>query len=113
LALRSGLTQSAVSRIWRALALEPHRSETFKLSSDPLFIEKVRERRRSAGGRMLWPASKRTSGHTMKGQLGLGGSVPALIALPTVVPGVPCGHGRTQRRGGAVNRPEIVGDSTS
>jgi transposase len=39
----SGLSQSAISRIWRAFALEPHRSETFKLSSDPLFIEKVRD----------------------------------------------------------------------
>ena len=43
MARRSGLTQSAVSRIWRAFALQPHRSETFKLSSDPLFIEKVRD----------------------------------------------------------------------
>jgi transposase len=43
MARRSGLSQSAVSRIWRAFALQPHRSETFKLSSDPLFIEKVRD----------------------------------------------------------------------
>ena len=32
-----------MSRIWRAFALQPHRSETFKLSRDPLFIEKVRD----------------------------------------------------------------------
>jgi len=38
-----GLSQSAVSRIWRAFALQPHRTETFKLSSDPMFIEKVRD----------------------------------------------------------------------
>jgi transposase len=38
-----GLSQSAVSRIWRAFALQPHRAETFKLSQDPLFIEKVRD----------------------------------------------------------------------
>jgi transposase len=38
-----GLTQTAVSRIWRAFALQPHRTETFKLSKDPLFIEKVRD----------------------------------------------------------------------
>src|SRR5262249_36102942 len=37
------LSQSSVSRIWRAFALQPHRSETFKLSKDPLFIEKVRD----------------------------------------------------------------------
>jgi len=36
-----GLTQTAVSRIWRAFGLQPHRQETFKLSKDPLFIEKV------------------------------------------------------------------------
>ncbi len=38
-----GLSQSAVGRIWRAFALQPHRTETFKLSRDPLFIEKVRD----------------------------------------------------------------------
>jgi transposase len=38
-----GLTQSAVSRIWRAFGLQPHRQETWKLSRDPLFIEKVRD----------------------------------------------------------------------
>lgn len=43
MAKKSGMTQSAVSRIWRAFALQPHRSETFKLSRDPLFIEKVRD----------------------------------------------------------------------
>jgi len=43
MARRSGLSQSAVSRIWRAFALQPHRVETFKLSKDPLFIEKVRD----------------------------------------------------------------------
>jgi transposase len=43
LARRCGMSQSAISRIWRAFALQPHRSETFKLSRDPLFIEKVRD----------------------------------------------------------------------
>ncbi len=38
-----GLSQSAISRIWRTFALQPHRTETFKLSKDPLFIEKVRD----------------------------------------------------------------------
>lgn len=38
-----GLNQTAVSRIWRAFALQPHRSESFKLSKDPLFIDKVRD----------------------------------------------------------------------
>jgi len=43
MAQRTGFSQSAVSRIWRAFALQPHRTETFKLSKDPLFIEKVRD----------------------------------------------------------------------
>lgn len=43
MAARSGLSQSAVSRIWRAFSLQPHRTETFKLSNDPLFVEKVRD----------------------------------------------------------------------
>src|SRR5687767_5636760 len=43
MASRSGLSRSAIHRIWRAFALQPHRSETFKLSTDPLFIEKVRD----------------------------------------------------------------------
>lgn len=43
MARRTGMSQSAISRIWRAFALQPHRSETFKLSRDPLFIEKVRD----------------------------------------------------------------------
>jgi transposase len=43
LAKKVGLTQTAVSRIWRSFALQPHRYETFKLSNDPLFIEKVRD----------------------------------------------------------------------
>lgn len=38
-----GLSQSTVSRIWRAFGLQPHRTETFKLSQDPLFVEKVRD----------------------------------------------------------------------
>ena len=38
-----GMSQTAVSRIWRAFGLQPHRQETFKLSSDPLFVEKVRD----------------------------------------------------------------------
>ena len=43
MAKRTGMSQSTVSRIWRAFGLQPHRQETFKLSSDPLFIEKVRD----------------------------------------------------------------------
>lgn len=43
MAQATGLNQTAISRIWRAFALQPHRSQTFKLSRDPLFVEKVRD----------------------------------------------------------------------
>lgn len=43
MAQSTGMSQSAVSRIWRAFGLQPHRQETFKLSKDPLFIDKVRD----------------------------------------------------------------------
>jgi len=43
MAQATGLTQNAVFRIWHAFGLQPHRVETFKLSSDPLFIDKVRD----------------------------------------------------------------------
>ena len=40
---KSGMSTSSVQRIWRAFGLQPHRSKTFKLSTDPLFIDKVRD----------------------------------------------------------------------
>ncbi len=43
LAKRMGVSQSTVSRVWRAFNLQPHRVETFRLSNDPLFVEKVRD----------------------------------------------------------------------
>ena len=41
MAERSGLSESTIGRIWRAFDLKPHRADTFKLSTDPLFVEKV------------------------------------------------------------------------
>jgi transposase len=41
MAARSGLSESTIGRIWRAFELKPHRTDTFKLSTDPLFVEKV------------------------------------------------------------------------
>jgi hypothetical protein len=41
MAARSGLSPSTIGRIWRKFDLKPHLSEGFKLSSDPLFVEKV------------------------------------------------------------------------
>ena len=43
MARASGMSQTAVSRIWRAFGLKPHQTEAFKLSPDPQFIDKVRD----------------------------------------------------------------------
>lgn len=43
MAKATGLSRMTISRIWHAFGLQPHRSETFKLSPDPLLIEKVRD----------------------------------------------------------------------
>ena len=54
MAQASGLSVSSVQRIWRAFGLQPHHAETFKFSTDPLFVEKCAmssaftSRRRSA-----------------------------------------------------------------
>lgn len=43
MAANSGLSHTTIRRIWRAFGLQPHRSETFKLSTDPLFVDKVQD----------------------------------------------------------------------
>jgi transposase len=43
MAAETGVTRQTVHRIWKAFGLQPHRSETFKLSTDPQLIEKVRD----------------------------------------------------------------------
>jgi transposase len=43
MAAKTGLSQSTISRIWRAFGIQPHRVEHWKLSKDPLFVEKVRD----------------------------------------------------------------------
>jgi len=43
MAKHSGLSHSTIGRIWRTFGLQPHRSETFQLSNDPMFIDKVRD----------------------------------------------------------------------
>jgi transposase len=43
MAREAGLSQTAISQIWRAFGLQPHRQGSWKLSKDPLFIEKVRD----------------------------------------------------------------------
>ncbi len=43
MAERSGLSKSTIGRIWKAFELKPHRADGFKLSNDPLFVEKVHD----------------------------------------------------------------------
>ena len=43
MAKAAGVSASSVHRIWQAFCLQPHRTETFKLSTDPQFVEKVRD----------------------------------------------------------------------
>jgi transposase len=43
MAKATGLSHMTIARVWRAFGLQPHRTETFKLSTDPLLIEKVRD----------------------------------------------------------------------
>lgn len=43
MAARTGMTQNAIWRIWNAFGLQPHRREPFKISTDPFFIDKVRD----------------------------------------------------------------------
>jgi DNA-binding MurR/RpiR family transcriptional regulator len=43
MATAMGMSQTSIVKIWRAFGLQPHRAETFKLSTDPQFIEKLRD----------------------------------------------------------------------
>ena len=43
MAAEMGMSQTSISLIWRAFGLQPHRADSFKLSTDPLFVEKVRD----------------------------------------------------------------------
>jgi transposase len=61
LAAELGLSQTAVSRIWRAFGLAPHRQDSWKLSRDPQFIDKVRD---VVG---LYPRPARGSGGAVRG----------------------------------------------
>jgi transposase len=43
MAAAMGMSQTSISLIWRAFGLQPHRSESFKLSTDPLFVDKIKD----------------------------------------------------------------------
>jgi transposase len=58
---------TAVARIWRAFGLQPHRTETWKLSKDPLFVDKVRD----VVGLYLNPPERQTHDYKRHGTSGL------------------------------------------
>ena len=85
MARASGLSQSAVGRIWRAFGLRPHRADTFKLSTDPYFVEKVRD----VAGLYLSPPEKAV--------VLCVDEKPQVRALERTQPVLPSAPGRTER----------------
>jgi transposase len=86
MARKVGLSQSAISRIWRTFGLKPHRASTFTLSRDPLFIEKVRD---VVGLYMSPPANALVLSVDEKSQI---------QALNRTQPILPMGPGSEERR---------------
>jgi len=81
MASSQGMSQSAVSRIWRAFGLKPHLVETWKLSTDPQFIDKVRD---VVGLYMAPPANALVLCVDEKSQIqALDRTAPCLPMLPT------------------------------
>jgi len=67
MAERTGLSKSTIGRIWRAFELKPHRADGFKLSNDPLFVDKVHDvvglhlaSRSGARAATAWPTAFRS-----------------------------------------------------
>lgn len=66
MAAATGLLHTTIRRIWGAFGLQPHRSETFKLSTDPLFVDKVQDivaftwRRRTGPSSCAWTRNPRS-----------------------------------------------------
>ena len=85
MARASGLSQSTVGRIWRAFGLKPHRADTFKLSTDPYFVEKVRD----VVGRYLSPPERAI--------VLCIDEKPQVQALERTQPVLPMAPGRTER----------------
>ena len=99
MAERTGLSKSSIGRIWKTFELKPHRVEAFKLSNDPLFVEKVfdvvglyliRPRARLC---CRWTRSHRSCATNAEGGVASGsGAVQEMEVGP---PGSPC-RGRLQ-----------------
>lgn len=86
MAKKVGLSQSAISRIWRTFGLKPHRASTYALSKDPLFVEKVRD---VVGLYMSPPANALVLSVDEKSQI---------QALNRTQPILPMGPGSEERR---------------
>ncbi len=82
----SGMSASTVGRVWRALGLKPHRTETFQLSTDPHFIDKVRD---VVGLYMSPPDNALVLSVDEKSQI---------QALNRTQPVLPLGRGQVERR---------------
>jgi transposase len=81
MAVQTGLNQTAVSRIWRAFGLKPHAVQSWKLSTDPMFVEKVRD---VVGLYMAPPENALVLAVDEKSQIqALDRSAPILPMLPT------------------------------
>ncbi|PRY40529.1 homeodomain-containing protein [Umezawaea tangerina] len=81
MAAATGMSQTAISRIWRAFELKPHVVQTWKLSTDPLFIDKVRD----VVGLYLDPPAKAMvlCVDEKSGMQALDRTAPALPIMPT------------------------------
>jgi transposase len=92
MARSAGMSQSAVSRIWRAFGLKPHLVETWKLSTDPQFIDKVRD---VVGLYMAPPANALVLCVDEKSQIqALDRTAPCLPMLPTTPARMTCDYVR-------------------
>jgi hypothetical protein len=91
------MSQTAISRIWRAFGLKPHRTEHFKLSSDPQFVDKVRD---IVGLYLNPPEAAAVLCVDEKSQIqALDRSAPALPLMP----GIPERHTHDYVRNGTTN----------
>jgi transposase len=100
MAAATGMSQTAVSRIWRAFGLKPHQVETFTLSPDPQFIDKVRD---IVGLYLNPPEAAVVLCVDEKSQIqALDRSAPVLPVLP-LMPGVPARQTHDYLRYGTTN----------
>ena len=98
MARRCGLSHNTVSRIWRAFGLQPHRTEAFKLSSDPCFIEKVRDIVGLYRGSVPGPAGSDPPDRALVLWVDEKSQIQALDRPPQADPLLPMRPGQVERR---------------